>query len=263
MLNHGGGPMPLLGQAPGLAGALREWSASLTSKPKAILLVSAHWEEPAATVHSGASPSLLFDYSGFPAESYEYKYAAPGAPSVAARALELLKAAGIASATDAERGWDHGVFVPMMLAFPDADVPIVQLSLLQSLDAAAHFALGRALRPLRDEGVAVVGSGQTFHNMGAFFGQPLRSGKSAAEVSGSFDSWFTEACASTDAEERQRALIGWESAPGALECHPRSEHWLPLLVVVGAAHGDEAGRVIYTEQDMMGQGIAMSNVQFG
>jgi aromatic ring-opening dioxygenase catalytic subunit (LigB family) len=159
---HGGGPMPLLGQDPKLAEFLASWPASLAEVPAALVIISAHWEEHEVSVASGESPSLIFDYGGFPPESYKYKYDAPGHPALAEKIGALISEAGLGDARmRADRGWDHGVFVPMMLAFPTAKVPIVVVSLVAGYDPAIHWQLGRVLRPLRDEGVAIIGSGSS------------------------------------------------------------------------------------------------------
>ena len=167
-VSHGGGPMPLLGD-PSHASMVK-FLRGHKYRPSAVLVISAHWQTTVPTLTSGAHPQLIFDYGGFPPESYRYTYAASGDGALAKRAAALLQAAGIAARLDESRGWDHGVFVPMMLMWPKADVPIVCLSLLTNADPAQHFELGRALRPLRDEGVLILGSGSSYHNMGGFFG---------------------------------------------------------------------------------------------
>jgi aromatic ring-opening dioxygenase catalytic subunit (LigB family) len=161
-LSHGGGPMPLLGQNPVLAKFLAGWPATLAQPPTALIVISAHWEETVPSVTGAESPPLIYDYGGFPPETYKYTYNAPGDPALAARISALIDSAGLGPArVSSDRGWDHGVFVPMMLAFPAADIPIVALSLVSGYDPAMHWQIGRALRPLRDEGVAIVGSGSS------------------------------------------------------------------------------------------------------
>ena len=140
--------------------------ASLPEKPKALLVISGHWEAREFTVQSNPAPPLLFDYNGFPQHTYELTWPAPGDPALATRVGELLQGAGFETGTDTARGFDHGVFVPLKLVFPEADIPTVQLSLRSDLDPDAHLAVGRALAPLRDEGVLIIGSGNTYHNMG-------------------------------------------------------------------------------------------------
>lgn len=236
---HGGGPWPFVDVGLGSKQELAELSAYLRSlrsvasaQPKALLVISAHWEESVPTVMSSPAPPMLYDYAGFPPESYTITWPAPGAPALAARVRELLTSAGLPSAENAARGFDHGTFVPLKLAFPEAEVPVVQLSLKRGLDPAEHLALGRALAPLRDEGVLIVGSGMTYHNLRAF-------GPGAAPVSEAFDAWLREAAVQPEAE-RDRRLTAWSKAPAARQAHPREEHLLPLMVIAGAAGNDRA-----------------------
>ncbi len=259
---HGGGPcffmQPMPGFPPGLwdnlAGYLRGIPAAIGVRPKAVLVISGHWESTVPTVLSPRDHTLLFDYYGFPDYTYELTYPAHGAPEVAGRVHELLHQAGFATQDDKKRGLDHGVFVPFKLIFPNADVPIVQLSLLNNLDPAQHLAIGHALAPLREEGVLIVGSGNSYHNLREFFSPSERAGAASAQ----FDEWLAQAVEAAPAEREQR-LIHWHEAPGAIESHPRSEHLLPLMVVAGAA-GQDAGRVTYREQ-MFGK--MFSGYQFG
>jgi aromatic ring-opening dioxygenase catalytic subunit (LigB family) len=236
-INHGGGPCFFLEPGPmrqawsELETYLRGFADTLDERPKAILVISGHWEADVPTVNAGAHPPLLFDYGGFPDYTYQLSWPAPGAPELAGRVRELLGAAGIASASDTARGWDHGVFVPLKVAFPDADIPVVQLSLQRDLDPAAHLAIGAALRPLREEGVLIVGSGQSYHNMRGFF-----DGRSPDEGAEAFDAWLREAM--TDPSGRDAALVNWDAAPGARIAQPREDHFIPLMVVAGAASGE-------------------------
>ena len=252
-INHGGGPLPLMGAQPDVASFLGKYASSLPMLPTAILLVSAHWEEDAVVaVHAGAQPDLLYDYGGFPPETYAYRYPARGSPAVAARVLDCLQAAGIEARTELRRGWDHGVFVPMKLAFPAANVPIVQVSLLRSQDAGAHLRLGAALAPLRTEGVLIVGSGASFHNFGYLFERdPVRRAAGAAH-SHKFDEWLRSALQDPHATpvERLRVLEDWSRAPSARECHPAgaAEHLTPLFVVAGAGRGESAAAVGGSEE---------------
>ncbi|MFA9564076.1 MAG: class III extradiol ring-cleavage dioxygenase [Acidimicrobiales bacterium] len=245
-LPHGGGPMPLMGD-PGHAG-LTAWLRSVPDvlgRPEAILLVSAHWEEPTPTVQTAAAPSLLFDYGGFPPETYHYTYPALGQPQLAQRVIDSLGRAGFDPAGDERRGFDHGMFVPMMLMYPDATVPTLQLSLVASLDPDLHLAMGAALRELVAEGVAVVGSGLSFHNMAALGRTDVDSG----DRSRRFDDWLVETCTddALDPAVRAERLVDWEAAPEARFSHPREEHLLPLHVCAGAA-GLGPGQAVYRDE---------------
>lgn len=230
---HGGGPCFFMPDPQGIwarmEAYLRGLAASLPERPKALLVVSGHWEARAfALTGSEGHPGLIFDYYGFPPETYRLSWPAPGAPWLAERAAELLGQAGIPAAIDRGRGFDHGVFVPLKVAFPEADVPVVQMSLHASLDPALHLAAGEALAPLREEGVLVLGSGMSFHNLRAM-GDPR-----VAEPSRQFDRWLAEAAAAPP-RERKALLARWTEAPWARLCHPREEHLLPLMVPAGAS----------------------------
>lgn len=229
------------------------------TRPAALLIVSAHWEAAVPTVMTAAAPPMLYDYSGFPPETYELQWPAPGAPEVAAKVRDRLEAAGIRSAHQADRGFDHGVFVPMMLAYPDADVPAFQLSLKAGLDPLEHLKIGEALAPLRDEGVFIVGSGMSYHNMRAFMTHRRNGGGTRmVDDSKAFDDWLAETV-SLEPSAMQTRLIEWEKAPAARESHPREEHLLPLMVVAGAA-GDDKGALPYRDVIM---GAHVSAAHFG
>jgi aromatic ring-opening dioxygenase catalytic subunit (LigB family) len=255
---HGGGPWPFVevgfgteAEKAGLAGYLRSVHDLPSSPPRAVLVISAHWEEARPTVTTSSSPPLLFDYYGFPPESYQLTWPAPGEPALAARVQALLGAAGIASDADDKRGFDHGTFVPLKLAYPDANVPTVQLSLKAGLDPREHLAIGRALAPLRDEGVFIIGSGMSYHNMRAMGPQ----GRPAAST---FDAWLRDSVTRAPSE-RDQLLTDWQSAPAARGAHPREEHLLPLMVVAGAA-GKDLGRIAYQSTLM---GLDISAYAFG
>jgi aromatic ring-opening dioxygenase catalytic subunit (LigB family) len=256
-ISHGGGPWPWMKEQ--LGGAYDRLEASLAHLPKeighrpdAVLMISAHWEAPEFTVQSHPSPPMVYDYGGFPEFTYHIKYPAPGAPAIAQRVRALLAAAGIPSDEDAQRGFDHGMFAPMAVIFPNADVPVLQLSLKQGLRPDAHLALGRALAPLRDENIAIIGSGLSYHNLRAF-------GPAARAPSATFDAWLEATLALPDG--RSAALAAWERAPAARLAHPREEHLLPLMVALGAAEHEPATR-IYHEADFFG-GITVSSYRFG
>ncbi len=258
-LPHGGGPWPFVdlgfgdkSELDALATYLRSLHALPTPRPRAILAISAHWEEREPTVMTSARPPMLYDYYGFPPESYRITWPAPGHPEVAGRVRQLLSQAGIANGEDASRGFDHGTFVPLKLAYPGADVPTLQLSLKQGLDPEEHLAIGRALAPLREEGVFLVGSGMSFHNLRTF-----GSGQ-AGPVSEAFDRWLRDA-ATAEPSERDRKLARWSSAPSARAAHPREEHLLPLMVVAGAA-GADRGTLAY-EGALMGRGSRRTTIR--
>lgn len=251
--SHGGGPLPLLGD-PGhraMVAFMRELPARLR-KPDAILVISAHWEERAATLLGAEAPPMFYDYYGFPAAAYEVTYPAPGSPELAQRIAETLRNDGIPSAIDPQRGYDHGLFIPLMLMYPDADIPALQLSLLRGLRPEAHIALGKALRPFMDEKLLVVGSGFSFHNMRAF----AWGGEGAPDpANDAFQDWLIETCAGPLPQpECEQRLIEWEKAPSARYCHPREEHLLPLHVCQGMA--GKPAEVVFDDRILGKRGVA-------
>lgn len=206
--------------------------AARLPKPEAVLMVSAHWEERLATL--GLGTETIHDFYGFPEALYQMRYPAPVAEAAAVRAVALLREAGIEARTDAERGRDHGAWTPMILAWPNADVPLAQLSLVGGGDPAAHFAIGRALQPLRDEGVLIVGSGSATHNLRA------RPTPAPAEWATSFVAWLDRTLAAGD----DAALKDWRrGAPYAEINHPTTEHFDPIFVARGAAAGETVTRL--------------------
>ncbi len=232
--SHGGGPLPILGDPShqamvdfmlALPGQLR--------RPDAILVISAHWEEGKATLLGASNPPMFYDYYGFPPEAYEITYPAPGSPDLANKVAAVLKVAGLPVQIDPERGFDHGLFIPLKMMYPQADIPSLQLSLLRGLDPAAHIALGKALGGLMSENILVVGSGFSFHNLRAF----AWDGNAVPDPSNdAFQNWLIELCTSPMPQaERERRLADWEQAPSARYCHPREEHLLPLHVCAGMA----------------------------
>lgn len=246
---HGGGPCFFMDWNPPdawdrTAAFLKSLASTLPEKPRAIVVISAHWLEPTVSVTGAEQPDLIYDYSGFPAHTYELKYPVQGDPQLAAEIVDRLKGANIQSRIDVTRGFDHGVFIPMMLMFPQADIPVVQLSLNSNLDPQSQLGIGRALQPLRDEGVLLIGSGMSFHNMRGY-GDP-RFGP----VSDEFDQWLTGALEG-EPNLRNVELINWAGAPSARLSHPprQEEHLLPLMVVAGAADKDQA-RKIFSDRVM-------------
>jgi aromatic ring-opening dioxygenase catalytic subunit (LigB family) len=253
-LPHGGGPWPWIREMydDNLAKYLAALHGLPVTPPKTLLVISAHWEESVPTVMTAQKPPMLYDYYGFPEETYKLQWPAPGSPEVAARVRDLLGKAGIETASNDERGFDHGTFVPLKLAYPDAQIPTVQLSLQAGLDPAQHIAIGRALAPLRDEGVFIIGSGMSYHNMRGFR-DPRASGLAIE-----FDTWLRSAVTS-DPAARDRELVAWAKAPAARDAHPREEHLLPLMVIAGAA-GEDRGITAYNNAVL---GKAISAFHFG
>jgi aromatic ring-opening dioxygenase catalytic subunit (LigB family) len=257
-LPHGGGPCFFMDWTWGPADTwnatknfLEGLAATLPDPPKALLVVSGHWEEPAFMVSSAARPGLIFDYSGFPEHTYRLTWPAPGDPALAARVAELLNGAGLPSAVDSTRGFDHGVFVPLKVAFPAAKIPVVTLSLATSLDPAQHLSAGRALAPLRDQGVLIIASGMSFHNLRAYIQPETR------ERARAFDTWLTDAV-EAPASERDALLAHWREAPFAAFAHPREEHLIPLMVAAGAGLESRGTRIFHDEP----MGAAISAYRF-
>lgn len=243
---HGGGPLPLLNE-PGHANMnrfLRSYPETIT-KPDAIIVISAHWEEPVIAVTATPSPSLLYDYIGFPAETYEYEYPAPGNSELAERVQRLLQQAEIDCSLDHERGFDHGMFVPLMLMYPEADISCIQISLAASLDAAEHVRIGKALTDLKTENLLILGSGFSFHNMKALMS---KHDDSIDPRNQEFETWLAQTCSDPGLgeTEREQRLINWETAPHARYCHPREEHLLPLQVCYGI--GQSAATMVFQDK---------------
>ncbi|TMW59557.1 hypothetical protein Poli38472_004626 [Pythium oligandrum] len=245
---HGGGPMPLMNDPSHRT--MIEWLKNfqrdyVTTKPAAIVLVTAHWEGEVTQITSSPAPELFYDYYGFPPETYEIKYPAPGHPELAKRIQDLLANQSIPSELDAKRGYDHGVFIPLKLMFPDADVPVVQMSVYRSFDPESHIKLGEALRSLREDNILIVGSGFSFHSFKYFFGP---NSALANKVSVPFHDYFRDALVETkDPAERRRRLQQWTKAPYAREVHPREEHLMPLLVAAGAGLEEPCEEIFYDE----------------
>jgi len=234
-ISHGGGPLPLLGdRAHGQLVENLRTLAALIAKPKAILVISAHWEAEKPTITGGESPALIYDYYGFPEESYAVEYPAPGQPVLAHRIFDLLRGKAIEAVLDENRGFDHGLFVPLKIMYPEADIPCVQLSLRRGLNPLEHVRLGAAISGLTADGMLILGSGFSFHNLKAFFAPATAESQS---MNNSFERWLIETCTAKDMHEqvRRQRLVDWQLAPAARYCHPREEHLLPLHVCYGAA----------------------------
>ena len=257
-ISHGGGPWPWMAGPRHdthrtLEAALQGLPLLVGEMPKAVLMVSAHWEEDDFTVMSHPSPPMVYDYYGFPDNTYQIQYAAPGAPKLAQRVQGLLQSAGIAARLDPARGFDHGTFVPMAVMYPDASVPVVQLSLKRGLDPQDHLAAGRALATLREEGVLIIGSGSSYHNLSML-------GPESKAPSAAFDDWLQRTLDGTHIADRAAALAAWDAAPSARMAHPREEHLLPLMVAVGAAERDLATR--FHHEDTFFGSASLSSFMF-
>jgi aromatic ring-opening dioxygenase catalytic subunit (LigB family) len=257
-ISHGGGPWPYMDE---LRRKLSVLEASLVDiprqigvRPKAVLVISGHWEADEFTVMANPAPPMVYDYSGFPEHTYHVTYAAPGSVTLAHRVQALIQGAGMPSRLDEHQGFDHGTFTPLVIMYPDADVPVVQLSLKAGYDPAAHLAVGRALAPLRDEGVLIVGSGLSYHNLRQF-------GPGARQASKAFDDWLQAHIVNGPAADRDASLLHWSDAPAARQAHPREDHLIPLMVAVGAAEGEEAS-LVYHEENLFG-GVTASSFRFG
>ncbi len=243
-LPHGGGPLPLLGD-PGHQ-AMKQFLEAIPARlgqPEAIVVISAHWETDTVTVTTGARPELIYDYYGFPEESYRLSYPAPGHPALAADILQCLADAGIPARGDDQRGFDHGLFVPLTMMYPQADVPCVQVSLVNDLDARTHLAIGTALAPLRKRNLLVVGSGLSFHNM-----KLLMAGDGSHDRDiDAFHDWLRASLCDPAIDRGTQALrlASWDQAPGARLCHPREEHLLPLHVCWGMAADSAQAEVVF------------------
>ena len=258
-ISHGGGPWPYLDgrfrrMFDRLEQSLVDIRRELGDAPRAVLVISGHWEEHGFAISSAEHPGMEYDYSGFPPHTYQIKYKAPGSPELAARVQRLLAGGGIGARLDPERGFDHGVFSIMKPLYPGEDIPLVQLSIDRSFDPALHLKLGRLLAPLRDEGVLIIGSGLSYHNL-----REMR-GNEGAEPSRQFDAWLQETLAAAPAERTER-LIRWEQAPMARAAHPEEDHLIPLMAAVGAAE-EEPVALVYHQKDF-GGGITASSFRFG
>ena len=256
---HGAGPCFFMDWNPAdtwqrMANFLKGVAGTLPTQPRAIVLVSAHWMTPQFSITGHAHPPLIYDYHGFPPHTYELSYPAPGSPALAEQLAQLLDREGLETRVDSERGFDHGMFIPLKLMFPEAKIPVIQLSLREDLDPTAHLQVGRALEALRDEGVLIVGSGMSFHNMRGY------GDARYTPISAEFDDWLTAAVESPQAQ-RDAQLQAWSQAPHAYDCHPPGdeEHLIPLLVAAGAG-GESVGHRVYSEQVMQ---TTISAYRFG
>lgn len=245
-ISHGGGPLPLLGDAQHLAmlNGLKNLAADIP-RPEAMVVISAHWEEKRPTITAAQNPSLIYDYSGFPPESYEIKYPCAGHPTLAREIFHLFTHRKIDAGLDEERGLDHGVFVPLKIMYPEADIPCVQVSLVNTLDPSTHIEIGSVFESLHKQNVLVIGSGFSFHNLRAFFAPESAEGN---RLNDAFEEWLQTTCSGSNysEEERHKLLVHWSEAPGARYCHPREEHLLPLHVCYGVSKKSCTKRIALT-----------------
>ena len=242
---------------PGGAGAAWYALARELPAPRAILIASAHWETDQPELTSAPAPETIHDFYGFPTALYEIRYPAPGAPALAARAQRLLNAAGFSAAPDPLRGLDHGAWVPLRFAYPNADIPVAQISLQTELGPRHHYAIGKALAPLADDGILIIGSGHVTHNLGDF---QARRSKPSGEIEAyarEFQDWLYRRLMARDDE----AVIDYtRAAPHAARAHPSAEHLLPLHLALGAASPERLARRAYEE--MMDGVLAMDAYVF-
>ena len=258
-ISHGGGPWPFMKNETGaiydqLNAALQAMPSQISVTPKAILMISAHWQTDDFTLMSNPAPGMIYDYGGFPDYTYQISYPAPGAPALAKQVQEIIQRAGLIANLDAQRGFDHGMYSALYPIYPDANVPVVQLSLKNNLDPASHIALGRLLAPLREQGILIIGSGLSYHNLRKF-------GVAGQLASAAFDGWLQTALLDADPEKRVALLNAWSTAPMARDAHPYEEHLLPLMVAVGAAEQD-TGHCVYHESSFFGC-LTVSSFRFG
>jgi aromatic ring-opening dioxygenase catalytic subunit (LigB family) len=258
-VSHGGGPWPFMKDQTGnaydqLEASLVDMPRQLGQRPSAVLVVTSHWEAADFMVSSSAAPGMIYDYGGFPPHTYQIRYPAPGHPALAQRVADLARGAGHPVTLDDARGFDHGTFSMLYPVYPDADMPVVQLSIRHGYDPETHLALGRALAPLRDEGVLIIGSGLSYHNLRQF-------GPGGTLASQQFDGWLQHVLLDLPPDQRSAALRRWSEAPSARVAHPREDHLVPLFVALGAAE-QEVAACVYHEDAFFGS-LAVSSFRFG
>ncbi len=246
----------------GAAGGVWAALAQALPKPSAVLMVTAHWETNLPLLSGNPRPSMIYDFGGFPDALYRVKYAAPGAPDMAERAVSRLKAAGITAAVDGCRGMDHGAWVPLLKMYPNADVPVLQLSVQPSLGTAHHYRVGQALQALRNENVLIVGSGHLTHNLRDWSESRTSAGVlgvlGVLDYAQQFQTWMFEHIMAHDID----SLLAYrEQAPHATRAHPSEEHLLPLFVALGAAGKDYAAVRVFAGFE--GSALAMDAYKFG
>ncbi len=260
-ISHGGGPWPWLKEEmpffETLETSLQQIPKQLGRPPKAILMVSGHWEEKTFAVMGNPQPPMLYDYHGFPEQTYKIIYPAPGMPELAHDVQTLLQNAGFPTQIDTQRGFDHGAFVPAFSIYPDATAPMIQLSLNATYDPETHLKAGRALAPLRDRDILIIGSGLSYHNLRAM----MTRNPAAETATKQFDAWLQTTLLHSSPAERWQRLCQWSEAPSARQAHPQEDHLLPLMVALGAAEHEPA-TLVYHENAFMGH-ITASSFGFG
>lgn len=243
-ISHGGGPLPILGDAS--HESMVKFMKTLPSKlhkPKAIVVFSAHWEEDIIKVQSNIQPDLIYDYYGFPEVSYQLKYNSKGQPELAKEITETLIESGVSCELSKDRPYDHGSYIPLMLMYPEADIPVIQVSLSHSLKAQTHYNIGKALQPLMSRNILWIGSGFSFHNMRAF---DFSGTNTIDQKNDAFQNALIEICChGSFTPHKAQALLQWDQLEGARYCHPREEHLLPLHICVGLA--ESRGEIIFDD----------------
>lgn len=253
---HGGGPLPLLND-PGhaeLTSFFKQLGKNI-KRPSAILMISAHWEEGQVSITSGSNPQMIYDYYGFPPESYTIKYPAPGEPELASTIYYHLAQKNIPVQLNEKRGFDHGMYVPLLLMYPEADIPTIQITIYKNMDPAKHIELGRALAEIRkSEDLLIIGSGMSFHNIPTFFSNdPVSNQRSEA-----FDKWLVDALTNKayDFSKREELLNNWTQAPHARFSHPREDHLMPLLMCFGISEFSNAPAEVVYDGYVMGKKVS-------
>ena len=252
--SHGGGPLPILGDPSHekMITFMKQLPQKL-NKPDAVIVISAHWEEAIPTIIGNESPPLLYDYYGFPEEAYKIEYPVPGNPKLAKTVENLLEKKGIQSKITVERGFDHGLFIPLRMMWPVPEIPMIQISLIRGLDPKNHISLGNALKTLLEENILIIGSGFSFHNMRAFTYDNSNKPDSRNDE---FQEWLINVCTGRYTKsEREQKLIEWNKVPHARYCHPREEHLLPLHVCLGMSN--ESANVIFDDYIIGKRAIAL------
>ncbi len=252
--SHGGGPLPILGDpSHEKMIAFMKQLPQKVKKPDAVIVISAHWEESIPTIIGNKSPPLFYDYYGFPEETYKIEYPAQGNPELSKTVKNLLEEKRIQSKITKERGFDHGVFIPLKMMWPVPDIPMTQISLIRGLDPKHHILLGNALQSLLEENILIIGSGFSFHNMSAF---TYDNSNKPDPRNDEFQEWLVDVCTGRYTKsEREQKLIKWEKAPYARYCHPREEHLLPLHVCLGLSK--DSANVIFDDYILGKRAIAL------